>query len=202
MQLYNMKKHSVIFILILFFISIQGCSVFDYLFNETPKTGEDKLLTIISTYLDSVVTTVNFDELKNQPDIYFNKYFQLRGYILEIQAEKFLFYADPYFDKNYGFYFVNIDNPLPNQSSAGMPLRTLNVGDKITLIAQMKGLSSYPLRRPLNIPVNNYLLSIRGEDFQNIPLFKGVAIFKLEDNYLTVPQWVNAEILEQFGTRR
>jgi len=197
-----MQKKLIILLLSFFIISIQGCSVFDYLFFESPETDEDKLLRTIAAYRDSSSSTVNFDELRLQPDIYFNKYYELRGYILDVHAEEFLFYADPYFDQNYGFFFVSIDNPLPKQSGAGQALRYLTVGDKITLIARMKGLRSYPLRKPINVPINNYSLSLRGEDFQNIPLFKGVAIFKLEDNYLTLPQWVNSEILEQFGSRR
>lgn len=197
-----MKKQFLILLLSLFVISNPGCSVVDYLFYETPETNEDKLLRTIAAYRDSAYSTVNFDELRSQPDKHYNNYYELRGYILDVNTEEFLFYADPYFDQNYGFFFVSIDNPLPKQSGAGQPLRYLAVGDKITLIARMKGLRSYPLRKPINVPINNYFLSLRGEDFQNIPLFKGVAIFKLEDNYLTIPQWVNTEILEKFGTRR
>lgn len=196
-----MKSLSYIIIISCIFI-VNGCSVVDYLFYQSAETDQNKLMNLISAYRDSSYTTVNFDELRRLPDSYHNNYYELRGYILDVHPDEFLFYADPYFDQNYGFFYVNIDNPLPKQSGAGQPLRHLTVGDKITLIAQMKGIRSYPVRKPLNVPINNYVISVRGEDFQDIPLFKGIAIFKLEDNYLTVPQWVNAEILEQFGSPR
>lgn len=181
---------------------LSGCSVFDYLFNEKPATDEDRLNNIIAAYRDSSSTSINYEEMRQAPDNYYDNYYELRGYVVDANQTEFLFYADPFFDQNYGFYFVAIDNPLPKQSGSGQPLRHIAVGDKITLLAQMKGSGNYPLSKPVNVPINNYMLSLHGSDFFGIPLFKGIAIFKLEDNFLSIPQWVSADILEQFGSRR
>ncbi len=189
-------------LLFLVYFLISGCSATDYLFKEKPETEQDKLSKLMTAYKDSSIAEVNFDDMKKHPENYTDKYFRLKGYIIDEKNIEFLFYADPYFDNNYGYYIISIDNPLPKQSAPGTPLKYLAVGDKVTLIAQMKGLSSYELKNPKQINVNNYTLSFTENQFVEVPLLKGIAIYKIDDNYLRVPQWVSADILEEFGYRK
>jgi hypothetical protein len=184
-------------------IIIYSCSVSEYLFEETPKSDKEKLKSMIDSYRSEAMMDVDFYDLKENPEYYSNSIFEMRGYIIDERSHEFLFYADPYFDDNFGYYYVSLDNPLPKQKSINQPFRYLSVGSRVTLIAQMSGIKSYGLSQsPINVPIQNYILTLSGDKFINIPHLSGIAIFRIDNEELDQPEWVSVELLSEFGLRR
>jgi hypothetical protein len=181
---------------------LSGCSVVDYLFYQSPVDNQSKLNNLLTAYRDSAMSGVDFEDLKDNISFYKGKYLELKGYLIDERKTEFLFYADPYFDLNYGFYYINIDNPLPKQRAYDKPLHYLTIGDKIILIAIVKNLKSYGLDKPIQLPISNYFITISGDQFIDIPALDGIVIYKIDDYNLKNPVWVTEKILEEFGSVR
>ncbi len=187
---------------IFFLMMLSGCSVVDYLFYQTPIDNQTKLNNILAAYRDSALTGVDFNTLKQNIPFYNGKYLELKGYLIDERKTEFLFYADPYFDMNFGFYYIAIDNPLPKQRAYDKPLHHLTIGDKIILVGLVKGLKSYGLDKPIQLPINTYFLTLTGDQFIDIPFLEGIVLYKIDDYNLKNPVWVTEKILEEFGAER
>lgn len=184
-------------------LSIQGCGFSDYLFQQSPESDKDKLDRMINNHREKAIKEIDFYDIKENPAEYRDKIIEMRGYIVDTRNEEFLFYADPYYDENYGFYYVSLDNPLPRQTSMGTPLKYLAAGSRITLIAKILNLQSYGLSRsPIMVSIKNYVLSVQGKELIDIPHLGGIAIYRIENEEMERPEWVTIEILEKFGLKR
>jgi hypothetical protein len=176
---------------------IAGCSASDSI-DEGRRSNIDmaEVMIKVNEVRKSAINEVDFYDMKDNNERYVGAFVELRGYIVDTINQKFLFYADPYFDDNYGFFSVFIDNPLPNQTRPGEPLRYLTIGDRIALVAEITGLDNYPLKkRTIWIPVRNYHLSVKGEEFRKIPFLEAIAIIKDDAEYQSrFPEWVSKRI--------
>ena len=180
-------------------VIITACSVGNYLSEET-VSDQQKLTTVIDAYRDSAYTEVDYYDMKDYYEEYIGAYFELEGYVIDEVNENFLFYADPYYGENYGFFNIVIDHPLPKQSEVGKPLRYLTVGDHVILLAKMKGLESYSLeKKTIQVPIQNYFLSLSGDEFIDIPLLEGIVIQKKEENDIPKqPEWLSNMLLNTY----
>lgn len=192
-----MMKISILFLALILF----GCGSQDSSLREDRMTDKKTdVQKIVDNLRETAITDFDFFELEENAEEFEGQTFEIRGYIVDTSSSSFLMYADPYFDDNYGFFNIFIDNPLPKQTAPGKPLRHLTIGDKITLVAELNGTKTYELeKKTIRIPIHTYELSVSGEEFKNIPNFFALAIFEDESNNPKNPDWVSRKISLQFG---
>lgn len=188
------------FFYIFAFFYFIGCAAQTDTQREQQENGRAaKIQEEITRLRANAITKFDFYELEKNIDEFNGQILQVDGYIIDTAHQTFLMYADPYFEDNYGFFYVFIDNPLPRQTAPGKPLRHLTIGDKITLIAELNGLKTYPLeKKTIRIPIKTYELSISGEEFENIPSLLALAIYRDQSNQLKYPDWVSVKISPEF----
>jgi hypothetical protein len=192
------------FIIPLLMILIAGCSgSSDDLFTAQ-RRGEPinmpKIMDRINEFRKGAVVDYDFYELKENYEDYYGQNFELRGYILDTAYNRILFYADPFFQENYGFFFVELDNPLPKQTAPHEALRYLTVGDKITLIGVMNGLKTYTLKKKtIWVSLETYQINVRGDELQELPFIEAVAMFKDDEIHTRFPEWVSLKIYPGFS---
>ncbi|GEM_PF-1899011 len=196
-----MKKKLIKFFLSFFTaVFLTGCAVGEYLSEET-ITDAEKLNNVISAYRDSSYTQFDYYDMKDYYEDYIGAYFEIIGYIIDENKENILFYADPYFGENYGFFNIMLDHPLPKQSEIGKPLRYITIGDEVILLARMEGVKSYSLeKKTIQVPIQNYFLSLSGDEFIDIPAMQALVIQKREENEVQKrPEWISESLIKNYN---
>lgn len=181
----------------LFFVSFlffSSCGTSDYLFKEKPKTNFEKLNDILNDFKDSSLTYFDFQNLRSNKNTQTGNYFLIKGKILDIRKEEFLFYADPIYNESFGYFYIKNDNPLPLK----IEQTYFGINSQIILVAKFQNIGTYVLLRDLYTEINGEKKIFKGEEFKDIPIMESIVIYDLKDNEMINPFWVSKTVLELY----
>ncbi len=140
--------------------------------------------------------------MKNEIYYYKNSYVELRGYIAHERPHEILIYTDPFYDENYGYYYLSIDFPLPKMRGTGKHVYFLTTGSKIKIIGRLINTMDYIISGSPSFITDNGKVILGNDLLRSLPYLQTIAIYKLDDYEYENPFWVTEEVLIEFGLKR
>lgn len=140
--------------------------------------------------------------MKNENESLIDSYVEIRGYIAHERPHEILVYTDPFYDENYGYYYLLIDFPIPKMKGEGKHIYFLSAGSKVKVIGRLSGIKDYIVSGSPTFLSDNGIVKLENELLKKLPMLKAIAIYILDDYEYENPYWVTDEILIDFGLKR